>query len=462
MSTDSTNNNVSESIFAKSILGMMMIAVAVSALVLGVVAVLAINSDSTAESSLGASSVEVTLTEFKVTFNPSVVPAGDVTFTVTNNGTVDHNFAIPSLNARTAMLKAGESTTLEVKGLVVGEVEYLCEVAGHSAAGMTGKLSVVESGGDMAMASSGNPMASSVSWQQMDKMMEDVAMKYPAKTSGIGNAELPYTMSDDGFKVFSLTAKVIPWEVEPGKFVDGWSYNGMIPGPVIHANVGDKIRIVLKNELPESTSLHLHGVRVPNSMDGVDPYTQKPIEPGATFSYEWTATEPSVGMYHSHHNAQVQVPNGLAGAILIGDWKAMAMTAAGGRTKDANNVAEQEVVMVLNDSGTIGLSLNGKSFPATSPYSLAVGESMVVHYYNEGNMTHPMHLHQPSGLVIAKDGKVLESPFWADTLNVAPGERWTVVYTPKDAGVWAWHCHILTHAETPEGMRYMVTALIVK
>jgi FtsP/CotA-like multicopper oxidase with cupredoxin domain len=130
----------------------------------------------------------------------------------------------------------------------------------------------------------------------------------------------------------------------------------------------------------------------------------------------------------------------------------MAMAAAGGRTKDSNNVAEQEVVMVLNDSGTIGLSLNGKSFPATSPYSLAVGESMVVHYYNEGNMTHPMHLHQPAGLVVAKDGIMLESPFWAET----------VVYTPKDAGVWAWHCHILTHAETPEGMRYMVTALIVQ
>jgi uncharacterized cupredoxin-like copper-binding protein len=406
--------------------------------------------------------VQVTLTEFKVVFNPSVVPAGDVTFAVTNSGSVDHNFAIPSLNARTAMLKAGESAELEVKGLEVGEVEYLCEVAGHGAAGMTGKLSVVESSGDMNMASSDNAMMSSVSWQQMDKMMEDVAMTYPAKTFGIGNAELAYTIDDDGYKVFSLVAKIIPWEVEPGKIVDGWSYNGMIPGPIMHANVGDKIRIVLKNELPESTSLHLHGVRVPNAMDGVDPYTQKPIEPGATFTYEWTATESSVGMYHSHHNAQVQVPNGLAGAILIGDWKTIAMAAAGGRTNDANNVAEQEVVMVLNDSGTIGLSLNGKSFPATSPYSLAIGESMVVHYYNEGNMTHPMHLHQPSGLVVAKDGKVLESPFWADTLNVAPGERWTVVYTPKDAGVWAWHCHILTHAETPEGMRYMVTALIVK
>jgi len=458
----SGDSKVNDSIFAKSMLGMMMIAVAVSALVLGVVAVVAMNGGSTAESASGSSVVQVTLTEFKVIFDPSVVPAGDVTFAITNSGSVDHNFAIPSLNVRTAMLKAGESVDLEVKGLEVGEVEYLCEVAGHSAAGMIGKLSVVESGGDMGMASSGNAMMSSVSWQQMDKMMEDVAMKYPAKTFGTGNNELAYTMSDDGYKVFSLVAKVIPWEVEPGKIVDGWSYNGMIPGPVMHANVGDKIRIVLKNELPESTSLHLHGVRVPNAMDGVDPYTQKPIEPGATFNYEWTAQEPSVGMYHSHHNAQVQVPNGLAGAILIGDWKSIAMAAAGGRTHDANNVAEQEVVMVLNDSGTIGLSLNGKSFPATLPYSLAIGESMVVHYYNEGNMTHPMHLHQPSGLIVAKDGKVLESPFWADTLNVAPGERWTVVYTPKDAGVWAWHCHILTHAETPEGMRYMVTALIVK
>jgi FtsP/CotA-like multicopper oxidase with cupredoxin domain len=443
-------------------LGMMMIAVAVSALVLGVVAVVAMNGGSSTQSASGSSVVQVTLSEFKVVFNPSVITAGDVTFVVTNAGAVDHNFAIPSLNIRTAMLKAGEVAKLEVKGFEVGEVEYLCEVAGHSAAGMTGKLTVVESGGDMGMASSGNPMAATVSWQQMDKMMEDVAMKFPAKTIGTGNTELTYTMSDDGYKVFSLVAKVIPWEVETGKIVDGWSYNGLIPGPVMHANVGDKIRIVLKNELPESTSLHLHGVRVPNAMDGVDPYTQKAIEPGASFTYEWTALEPSVGMYHSHHNAQVQVPNGLAGAILIGDWKTTAMAAAGGRTHDANNVAEQEVVMVLNDSGTIGLSLNGKSFPATSPYSLAIGETMVVHYYNEGGMTHPMHLHQPSGLVVAKDGKLLESPFWADTVNVAPGERWTVVYTAKDAGVWAWHCHILNHAETPEGMRYMVTALIVK
>ena len=151
-----------------------------------------------------------------------------------------------------------------------------------------------------------------------------------------------------------------------------------------------KVRMVLKNDLPESTSLHLHGIRVPNGMDGVDPYTQKPITPGSEFTYEFTALEPSVGMYHSHHDAQVQVPNGLAGALIIGDWKSLAMGVARSRVKDTDGIAEQENMMVLNDSGTIGLSLNGKSFPATSPYALKVGESMVVHYFNEGNMTHPM------------------------------------------------------------------------
>jgi uncharacterized cupredoxin-like copper-binding protein len=237
----SGNTKANDSIFAKSMLGMMMVAVAVSALVLGVVAVVAMNGSSTAESASGSSVVQVTLTEFKVDFNPSVITAGDVTFVVTNAGAVDHNFAIPSLNIRSAMLKPGEMANLEVKGLEVGDVEYLCEVAGHGAAGMAGLISIVAVGAAMDMAT--GSVASTMSWQQMDKMMEDVAMKFPAKTIGTGNNELAYTMSDDGYKVFSLVAKIIPWEVEPGKIVDGWSYNGMIPGPVMHANVGDKFEL---------------------------------------------------------------------------------------------------------------------------------------------------------------------------------------------------------------------------
>ena len=451
-----------ETLFTKAMLAVMLAAITVSSLVLGVVAVVAMNdgTQSASGSSNGSTIVQVHLTEFSISMVPDTVPPGDVVFQVMNHGSVEHNFSLPSLTAATAMLKPGQGEDLAVSGLESGDVNVLCAVAGHDAAGMKGVLHVVD-GASVSASGDSAGAAATMSWQQMDKMMEDVALKYPAKTSGVGNEELEYTMSPDGYKVFNLVAKVIPWEVEPGKFVDGWSYNGLIPGPVIHVNVGDKVRMVLKNELPESTSLHLHGIRVPNAMDGVDPYTQKPITPGSEFTYEFTALEPSVGMYHSHHDAQVQVPNGLAGALLIGDWKTLAMQSAKGRVKDTNGLAEQEVEMVLNDSGTIGLSLNGKSFPATTPYALKVGESMVVHYFNEGNMTHPMHLHQPSGLVVAHDGKLLESPFWADTLNVAPGERWTVVYTALDAGVWAWHCHILTHAETPEGMRYMVTALVV-
>ena len=456
----------SESTWTRAITAMMLVAIAMSTVVLGAVAIVttARSESVVAGSAELPTTISVELNEFKITMSATSVKPGDVTFQVKNNGSVAHNFAIPVLKFKTEMLNPGQSVTVVASDVAAGTYDVVCEVAGHPEAGMKATLTVspdAPSGDATMMASGDGSSGDTMTWQKMDAMMEEVALKFPAKTLGVGNSELSPIISDDGYKVFNITASIIKWEVEPGKFVDGWAYNGQIPGPILRANVGDKIRIVLKNELPESTSLHLHGVRVPNAMDGVDPYTQKPIEPGGKFSYEFTALEPAVGMYHSHHNAQVQVPNGLAGALLIGDWKNLGMKVAGDRLVDSDGKADQEVVMVLNDSGTIGLSLNGKSFPATAPYTMKVGETMLVHYFNEGNMTHPMHLHQPSGLVVAHDGAPLEYPFWADTLNVAPGERWTVAYTAKDAGVWAWHCHILTHAETPTGMRFMVTALIV-
>ena len=159
------------------------------------------------------------------------------------------------------------------------------------------------------------------------------------------------------------------------------------------------MKIVLHNQLPESTVIHFHGIQVPNAMDGVDPYTQDPVQPGQTFTYEFTAQGPAVGMYHSHHDAQTQVPNGLVGAFLIDEMPIPQVLADQGY-----GTVEQHVNMVLNDAGTIGLSLNGKSFPATEPYTMKVGQVMEVDYFNEGLMSHPMHLHQPTGWIIAKDG----------------------------------------------------------
>jgi len=459
MSDKPTRNPfLASSDFLFSLMMLAVIAMVVSIGAIGIVSV-AKNGGSSTESAgspsaSGTSTVEVTLTEFAIALSPSVVPPGDVVFNVHNAGAAQHNLAAADLNKRTPTIDAGAHVLLEL-GKVTSNVNIICEIPGHKDSGMKTVLKV------SADTSAPTDTVAVMSNAQMDSMMEAVVKRFPEKTAGLGGQELKPTISSDGYKQFDLTAKIVDWEVEGGKVVKGWAYNGQIPGPQLRANVGDKIRIRIKNELPESTSMHLHGVRVPNAMDGVDPITQSVIKPGETFDYEFTATEAAVGMYHSHHNAQVQIPNGLAGSLLIGDWKTSTMKAAGSRLTDSNGKVDQEVVMVLNDAGTIGLSLNGKSFPATAPYVMKIGETMLVHYYNEGLMTHPMHMHQPTGLIVARDGKILEHPFFADTISVAPGERWSVLYTAKDAGVWAWHCHILTHAETPTGMKYMVTAVIV-
>ena len=119
--------------------------------------------------------------------------------------------------------------------------------------------------------------------------------------------------------------------------------------------------------------------------------------------------------------------------------------------------------MVLNDAGVIGLTLNAKSFPATAPIIAKPGETVEIHYMNEGLQIHPMHLHGLIQTVIAKDGYSV-TPYDADTLNVAPGERYTVLVTPRadQTGVWAYHCHILNHAERDDGMFGMVTTFIVQ
>ena len=118
--------------------------------------------------------------------------------------------------------------------------------------------------------------------------------------------------------------------------------------------------------------------------------------------------------------------------------------------------------MVLNDAGVIGLSINGKSFPATAPIIAHVGEWVEINYFNEGLQIHPMHLHGLPQMVIAKDGFPLTNPEMEDTVLVAPGERYSVLIHANQVGTWAYHCHILTHAETEQGMFGMVTAIIVQ
>ena len=406
-----------------------------------------------------AAIIDVALSEFAITPAMIHLPAAGGTLRIVNNGTMVHNFAIPELSILSPDIQPGESTEVEVGKQAEGTYSASCLIPGHAASGMTAEVMVGGSGaGSTAGGTTETGAPAEMDWQAMDRMMQDVALQFPAATEGKGGDLMkPTKVEADGTQVYDVTAMNVQWEVAPGKFVDAMTYNGVVPAPEIHLEVGDKIRINFKNDLNESTDIHFHGIRVPNQMDGVDPYTQTAVPPGGTFVYEFTALEPAVGIYHSHHNAQAQVPNGLFGAFTIGEMPIPQVLQDQGYTK-----VDKRVNMVLNDAGTIGLSLNGKSFPATEPYTLRVGQVMEVNYLNEGLMAHPMHLHQPLGWVIAKDGQPLDVPMPGDTINIAPGERYTVLYKAVDPGVWAWHCHILNHAEGPEGMFGMVTALIVE
>jgi FtsP/CotA-like multicopper oxidase with cupredoxin domain len=319
---------------------------------------------------------------------------------------------------------------------------------------------MIGGGGGGNAASDGNATltrADAANSTAMAKQLTDYTaqLKNGMNTKGAGNQPLAPTVLPDGTKQFALTTKIVEWEVEPGRTVKAWTYNGQVPGPMIKVADGDKVQIVVKNELPQSTSVHFHGIEVPNAMDGVPYITQDPIKPGATFTYAFTAHGPAVGMYHSHDYALGQVPDGLAGAFIVGNEPL-----PGGYGPVA-----QELPMMLNDTGAIGFSLNGKSFPATAPIVTNAGDTVEIHYMNEGQQIHPMHLHGIPQLVIAKDGFPLSNPYMADTVMVAPGERYTVLVKPTEAekGVWAYHCHILSHAEKDDGMMYgMVTAFIVQ
>jgi FtsP/CotA-like multicopper oxidase with cupredoxin domain len=259
---------------------------------------------------------------------------------------------------------------------------------------------------------------------------------------------LEYRMDGD-YKVFELTCRQVPWEVEPELVIEAFTYNEIVPGPEIRVTQGDKVRIIVHNEMNQSTGVHWHGVLLPNNMDGVPFITQPPIKPGETFTYEFEAKNPGSHMYHSHHNAAEQTTKGMLGAFIIEP-----------KDKSQDPEFDSDYTLILNDSGT-GFSLNGKSFPYTQPIVAKLGEKVRIRYMNEGLLIHPMHLHGLEQLVFAKDGWNLPQPYYCDTLNVAPGERYDVLVNCHTPGVWAFHCHILNHAESAHGMFGMVTAVVV-
>jgi FtsP/CotA-like multicopper oxidase with cupredoxin domain len=407
-----------------------------------------------------AAPIEVTLSEFAIEPSQLEAPAGaPLTFSVHNGGTAAHTFAVVATGTtfETASIAAGDHAVLDMGALEAGSYQVLCTVPGHDSLGMTGTLVVTGGSDGETTAAGGSSGHASMTAEEMAAAHEAGVKAFLAgdETSSVGAQPLEPRI-ESGVKVFELDVTQALWEVSKGVVKEALAYNGQIPGPELRVQPGDRVRIVLRNNIDQPTVLHLHGITLPNAMDGVPYVTQEPVMPGEAFTYEFEVVDPpGMYVYHSHFNSAEQVGRGLYGPLIV-------EPASGGWRRVYGVEPDAEYSLFTGD-GPLGFVLDGKSFPATSPLAANLGDWVLIHLANDGELLHPMHLHGFHFTVVSQDGFPLSprNRYQVDTLVVAPGTRYDILVRADQPGAWAFHCHILSHVEGPEGMFGMVTALVV-
>jgi FtsP/CotA-like multicopper oxidase with cupredoxin domain len=269
-------------------------------------------------------------------------------------------------------------------------------------------------------------------------------------------ATLRWTVRD-GVKVGHLVAEELDHEFAPGMRARVWGYNGLTPGPTIEAVEGERVRIYVTNRLPEPTTVHWHGIILPNGMDGVSGLNQPPIPRGETWVYEFDLRHPGTFMYHSHYDEMTQIALGMMGmlvvhprrpigarvdrdfALMTHEWK----LTPGARRPDPNEMSDFNV-----------LTFNGKSYPGTEPLLVGVGERVRIRLGNLSPMDHhPIHLHGLRFVTTATyGGYVPASAQRPDTTVLVPtGATRVIEFTPTEPGDWAMHCHMTHHVMTQMG-----------
>jgi FtsP/CotA-like multicopper oxidase with cupredoxin domain len=263
----------------------------------------------------------------------------------------------------------------------------------------------------------------------------------------------------------ALTAGPVRWEIQPGLVVDGWGYNGQVPGPELRVHEGDLVRVHLHNALPVPTTIHWHGIDVPFEQDGVPGLTQPAVEPGSDFTYEFIASNPGTRWYHSHVDGNSQLELGLYGPLIVEprdpepieyareytyilDEKALdftpqvALGSAQLRHQDAGN----------GRGGAVqydAFLLNGKAGDAIPPLHIRVGETIRVRLINAGNLVHAIHLHGHSFTLVATDGNPVPpaAQLVKDTVLIGPAERYDLAIEGTNPGIWMFHCHMPNHQD---------------
>lgn len=263
-----------------------------------------------------------------------------------------------------------------------------------------------------------------------------------------GTPFLPYKMVE-GVKEFHLTIEPVLQTFAPGFTVQAWGVNGSTPGPAIHATVGERVRILVTNNLPESTTIHWHGIAVPWRMDGVVGLNQPPIKPGETYTYEFTLPEEGTYMYHSHADEMTQIALGVFGFFIV-------------HPKEEIHPVDHDFLIFLHEwyippgssrpdpmvmTDFNYFTFNGKVFPATEKMVVKKGDKVRIRLANLSMDSHPIHLHGHSFTVVRRGAKRLNesAQYTENTVDVPPGSTRDIEFIANNPGLWAFHCHKSHH-----------------
>ncbi|MGL6071462.1 multicopper oxidase family protein [Craterilacuibacter sp.] len=268
---------------------------------------------------------------------------------------------------------------------------------------------------------------------------------------------LPWRMNN-GVKEFHLVAEPVEREMAPGFTAQLWGYNGQSPGPTIEVVEGDRVRIFVSNKLPEHTSIHWHGQRLPNGMDGVSGLTQPAIKPGKTFVYEFVARRPGTFMYHPHADEMVQMAMGMHGMWITHPKNPHPLIDEVDRdfcfllnAFDVEPGSRTPKVMTMSDFNI--WSWNSRIFPAIDSLNVRLNDKVRIRVGNLTMTNHPIHLHGHEFMVTGTDGgPTPKSARWHEvTTDIGVGQMRQLEFIADEEGDWAIHCHKSHHTMNAMG-----------
>jgi manganese oxidase len=273
---------------------------------------------------------------------------------------------------------------------------------------------------------------------------------------------LPWRMNG-GVKEFHLVAEPVVREIAPGMKANLWGYNGQSPGPTIEVVEGDRVRLFVTNKLPEHTTIHWHGQRLPNGMDGVGGVTQPQIQPGKTFVYEFIARRAGTFMYHPHADETAQMAMGLMGLWVTHpkDARTMPVDRDFAFLLNAYDIDPGSATPRINTMLDFNLwTFNSRAFPGISPLVVRKGDRVRVRIGNLTMTSHPIHLHGHEFVVTGTDGGwTLPGSRWPEvTADIGVGQMRAIEFLADEPGDWAFHCHKSHH--TMNAMGHTVPTMI--